>query len=495
MSIRLTLNPMEANAVTHGGNFHADDIFSTILLEKIFDDVVLFRIQDEEPDKISFAPNVTVFDVGFGEFDHHQKKGNGTHPSSDNTRKPIPYASFGLLWKKYGHKICSEMTNKDSFLTNQLWNQIEQTLVIGVDSIDNGIHPSYEDNYKNIRMITFSSIIALMNPCRNEKEENAFEKAVDLARNIFDTVAYNLLYKLNYPESSYELNPKFFRAEQILTCILLNRLHPEVDWNIQNIASQIKQIPGYYDKFDNNFSLLGNVWNTFGKEYCAKFTTDNEDAEYVWRTVSRSVVSGIAHPELITHNNPYFVDYDILTLSKYVESLNPMDYSEEAYQKALQAAFDIVELVFDRITKDTLERLYSRECVEREINISLLPHRNMYKESSKHILIFDEHIHWKEWISKFPLARNIWFVISPSNKGGYIIQPVPCKYNHNGWRKGFPKKWHGLNGKVLRKVTGVPTALFVHPAQGFIAGASDLEGAVNLAKKAFSNSECVRIGQ
>ena len=47
----------------------------------------------------------------------------------------------------------------------------------------------------------------------------------------------------------------------------------------------------------------------------------------------------------------------------------------------------------------------------------------------------------------------------------------------------MPKEWRGLTGEELQKVTGVPDAVFCHPA-GFIGGAETLEGAVEMAKRA-----------
>ena len=93
MSIRFTLKPEEANAITHAGNFHADDIFGMIVLEKLLGDLVVFRTQTGMPEKERYNPNAIIFDIGYGQFDHHQKGGNGFHPSKNSTLKPIPYAA------------------------------------------------------------------------------------------------------------------------------------------------------------------------------------------------------------------------------------------------------------------------------------------------------------------------------------------------------------------------------------------------------------------
>lgn len=75
---------------THGGRFHADDVFSTALLHMLNPKIKVHRVMD--------VPKNTkgiIYDIGRGEFDHHQEdalvRENG-----------VPYAAFGLLWRKFG---------------------------------------------------------------------------------------------------------------------------------------------------------------------------------------------------------------------------------------------------------------------------------------------------------------------------------------------------------------------------------------------------------
>lgn len=81
---------------THSGKFHADDVFSAALLTILNPDIKIergFQVP-EDFDGI-------VFDIGFGEFDHHQQD----RAVRDNN---IPYAAFGLLWRKYGSMLVGE---------------------------------------------------------------------------------------------------------------------------------------------------------------------------------------------------------------------------------------------------------------------------------------------------------------------------------------------------------------------------------------------------
>lgn len=77
-------------AFTHAGCFHADDVFATALLLYLNPNIEIIR-GFQVPENFDGI----VYDIGFGEFDHHQKdkrvRENG-----------VPYGAFGLLWEKFG---------------------------------------------------------------------------------------------------------------------------------------------------------------------------------------------------------------------------------------------------------------------------------------------------------------------------------------------------------------------------------------------------------
>lgn len=80
-------------AMTHGGKFHADDVFSAALLKMIYPGIHIIRAF-EVPDGFDGI----VFDIGFGKFDHHQK-------DARIRENGVPYAAFGLLWQEFGESI------------------------------------------------------------------------------------------------------------------------------------------------------------------------------------------------------------------------------------------------------------------------------------------------------------------------------------------------------------------------------------------------------
>jgi len=114
--------------VTHDDRFHADDIFGVATLQLVFgvDALEIIRTRDEK----MIAEADIVLDVGGeydperGRFDHHQPGGAGERVNS------IQYASFGLIWKKYGEQLTGSKLAADA---------IDSWLVQAVDAGDNGI--------------------------------------------------------------------------------------------------------------------------------------------------------------------------------------------------------------------------------------------------------------------------------------------------------------------------------------------------------------------
>ena len=162
-----------ANVVTHSGKFHADDIFSTILLEKILGDVYVYRtyeIEEEDNGKI-------YYDIGGGKFDHHHIHNNEMRNSK------IPYASLGLLWKYYGKDYLKKYKNID---IEYVFNYIDDKLILGIDACDNGVFYKW-DMYD---ILDISKIISHFNPRYDEDIscDEKFINACDFSRVIFDNI-------------------------------------------------------------------------------------------------------------------------------------------------------------------------------------------------------------------------------------------------------------------------------------------------------------------
>lgn len=112
--------------VTHNGNFHADEVFAAAVISMTFaSDINFIRTRDEEA--ISKADIVVdvggVYDEAGDRFDHHQAT------FKEKRKSGVPYASFGLVWKKYGLLLCG---------SEIVANDIDRELVEPIDAEDNG---------------------------------------------------------------------------------------------------------------------------------------------------------------------------------------------------------------------------------------------------------------------------------------------------------------------------------------------------------------------
>lgn len=138
---------------THPGSFHADDVcaVATLLLyiEKKFGvdaakKTKVIRTTDQKLiDSADFVVDIgRVYDEKKNRFDHHQKGRAGERSNN------VPFASFGLVWRKYGKYICGSQDVADL---------IDRIMVQDVDAADNGF-----DFYKTNNKGTFVFRIADM---------------------------------------------------------------------------------------------------------------------------------------------------------------------------------------------------------------------------------------------------------------------------------------------------------------------------------------------
>jgi uncharacterized UPF0160 family protein len=153
---------------THNGNFHADDVFSIAALKHIFPTFTLIRTRD----LAVIAKADIVIDVGgeydaeLGRFDHHQRGGAGERENG------IPYSSFGLIWQKYGVKICQG--------SEEVAQSVDRGLVSTIDAVDCGHVEGVAQG------ISLSQTISMFNPTWQEEShfDDCFDEAVDFASRI-----------------------------------------------------------------------------------------------------------------------------------------------------------------------------------------------------------------------------------------------------------------------------------------------------------------------
>lgn len=151
-----------ATHVTHGGVFHADEVMATAILSMI-GPIALNRTFCVPEDCKAF-----VYDIGGGEYDHHQRGGNGARENG------VPYSSAGLIWRDFGHELV---------YCDQAWAFVDQELIAGIDAVDNGVLPGVDYPAKPASV---SDLISGFNPDWDSevKPDDAFIEAVSFAQGI-----------------------------------------------------------------------------------------------------------------------------------------------------------------------------------------------------------------------------------------------------------------------------------------------------------------------
>jgi uncharacterized UPF0160 family protein len=161
---------------THDGSFHADEVFAIAALGLLGEPIAVVRTRDRE---VLAGADVRV-DVGFrydpetGDFDHHQREFTGVRANG------IRYASFGLIWREYGVRVCED--------DEEVADAVDVSLVQGVDANDTGQQLT-ESLVEGTYPLTVNGVIGAFNgrwdeTLTSEQERLRFDEAVDLARGI-----------------------------------------------------------------------------------------------------------------------------------------------------------------------------------------------------------------------------------------------------------------------------------------------------------------------
>ena len=161
---------------THDGSFHADEVFALAALTLHDEDAEIVRTRDHDA---LAAADVRV-DVGFrddastGDFDHHQRGFSATRPNG------VGYASFGLVWREHGVRICGG--------DQEAADVVDATLVQAVDASDTGQSLS-QLVVEDVQPMSLSGVIGGFNARWDEtltpdEERERFDAALELARGI-----------------------------------------------------------------------------------------------------------------------------------------------------------------------------------------------------------------------------------------------------------------------------------------------------------------------
>lgn len=170
-----------AYLVTHSGGFHADEVFSTVILTRLFPQAK--QVRSRAPEWITPGADRIIYDVGgaydaeAGIFDHHQR---GAPLREDGQ----PYSSFGLIWRHFGRDYLAASDVAPDQI-DSVHASFDASFVLPIDLVDNGaLSPGSAGPL--LSGMVLPSLIETLKPVFDntdpEAEETAFHTAVTIAR-------------------------------------------------------------------------------------------------------------------------------------------------------------------------------------------------------------------------------------------------------------------------------------------------------------------------
>lgn len=196
--------------VTHNGTFHADDIFACAVLSiYLKDNIKVVRTRDEEIIK----KGDYVFDIGgiydenINRYDHHQKEGAGKRENG------IPYASIGLVWKRFGKEICGD---------EDIAKQIDEKIIQPIDANDNGV--SIFDIKEDIAPYTIQDVFFAYRPSFSEEQnhDEIFMKMMYFAKEIL----LREIFKMKDAKKMASIVEDFYNKAEDKRLIILDDSYP-----------------------------------------------------------------------------------------------------------------------------------------------------------------------------------------------------------------------------------------------------------------------------
>ena len=141
----------------------------------------------------------------------------------------------------------------------------------------------------------------------------------------------------------------------------------------------------------------------------------------------------------------------------------------EAFSRAVQTAGMILVNMF--------EKYKGNERAEKRVEEILAAHNSSVlsgekSESEAKVLVLPEFVPCQKQLRETDIA----FIIFPSNRGGYCIQPLKREHSLN-YKCSFPENWLGLEGDELKQATGLTSANFCHKG-GFLMTCGTLEDSI-----------------
>ena len=283
-----------------------------------------------------------------------------------------------------------------------------------------------------------------------------------------------LLEEIRQKDSSAFTHSGKFHADDVFSAALLLYLNPEITIIRGNkVPDDYKGLVfdigrGQYDHHQKDsrvrengvpYAAFGLLWEALGAEILGAELAEKFDESFV---------------QPLDNNDNTGEKNELATL---IGNFNPGWDSKGSNDQAFFQAVSVAGMILE----NKFERYRGNERADKRVEEVLEEHQRALKTGdtpaeNTNILVLPEFIPCQKRLSETSIA----FVIFPSNRGGYCIQPQKKEYSMN-YKCSFPAEWLGLENEELQEVTGLKTAGFCHKG-GFIMTTGELVDAVQACK-------------
>lgn len=284
-----------------------------------------------------------------------------------------------------------------------------------------------------------------------------------------------LLEQIKKPNAKAFTHSGKFHADDVFSSALLLYLNPQITITRGN------RVPEGYDgivfdigrgRYDHHqrdsrvrengvpYAAFGLLWEELGGEILGGTLAQRFDEEFV---------------QPLDNNDNTGEKNELATL---IGNFNPVwdeteaadGVTEEERDRGLSVGFLRAVQVAGMVLENKFARYRADARADEKINQVLAMQETQGGDAR--ILVLPEFVPCQKRLKETDIA----FVIFPSNRGGYCIQPQK-KPDSMNYKCSFPKQWLGLENEELQKATGLVSAGFCHKG-GFLMTVGDEADAI-----------------
>lgn len=288
-----------------------------------------------------------------------------------------------------------------------------------------------------------------------------------------------LLEQIKKPNAKAFTHSGKFHADDVFSSALLLYLNPQITITRGN------RVPEEYDgivfdigrgRYDHHqrdsrvrengvpYAAFGLLWEELGGEILGGTLAQRFDEEFV-QPLDNNDNTGEKNElaSLIGNFNPVWDETEAAD-----------GVTEEERDRGLSVGFLRAVQVAGMVLENKFARYRADARADEKINQVLAMQETQGGDAR--ILVLPEFVPCQKRLKETDTA----FVIFPSNRGGYCIQPQK-KPDSMNYKCSFPKQWLGLENEELQAATGLASAGFCHKG-GFLMTVGDEADAIRACK-------------